>query len=149
MHALTNSKLCWHFNYHNQNTTLSGMSGLLRWVRSCSRKLIGLKMSRAAEEHFNFIRDLPCFNCSAPQRNELSHLSKGTDAGKGIKASPWFTLPLCHTCHAESHRIGEVAFYHGKPDVIKELCTLLYDNTGDKDKAIRLMFRYKRKMMGD
>ncbi len=41
---------------------------------------------------------------------EAAHVRRGTDAGIGLKPSDNWSVSLCHTHHAEQHRIGEPAF---------------------------------------
>lgn len=59
-----------------------------------------------------FIRTLPCVVCFAPPPSEAAHLRLGLAGGIGMKPRDLWTVPLCHQCHARSHRgAGEVAFW--------------------------------------
>lgn len=59
--------------------------------------------------HRDFVRSLSCLVCGN-RPVEFAHVRAGTDGGTGMKPSDWWGVPLCHSCHAEQHRIGEPAF---------------------------------------
>lgn len=50
----------------------------------------------------NLIRTLSCCQCYAPPPSQAAH-SNWHEHGKskGIKADDEYTIPLCHTCHAD------------------------------------------------
>lgn len=62
--------------------------------------------------HCTFVRE---HGCSVPgcggRPIEVAHLRIGTDAAMGRKASDFYTLSLCRTCHREQHTVGEQAFF--------------------------------------
>lgn len=48
------------------------------------------------------IRALCCCNCGASPRSQAAHSNFSVHGkGKGIKADDRYTLPLCHSCHAD------------------------------------------------
>ena len=42
-----------------------------------------------------------------------------TDGGTSLKPSDNYTVPLCHKCHQEQHRIGELAFW-GSEEMVRK-----------------------------
>lgn len=80
----------------------------------------------------NLIRTLPCFKSGDGKcQGDIcpAHLSKTTDAAKGIKASDCFVVPLCWFHHNLQHIIGEVTFWDGIDNIykLKEWCLKMYD----------------------
>lgn len=48
------------------------------------------------------LRSMPCCNCGADPRSQVAHSNFGEHGkGKSIKADDKYTIPLCHTCHAD------------------------------------------------
>lgn len=97
--------------------------------------------------HLAFIRTLPCLKCWSPAPSEASHLRAGLPpekkGGTAYKSCDTCTVPLCHECHARSHRIGEKSFWG---DLVKvyDLTQLLFLYTGQKDRCIEAMQRFSK-----
>src|SRR5215469_16753259 len=62
-------------------------------------------------QHLAFVRQLPCVACGKAAPSEAAHVRTGTDAGVGIKPADRYAVPLCVTCHAKQHRVGELTFW--------------------------------------
>ena len=59
-------------------------------------------MSKRDNKRLELIRSLPCCQCGASPRSQAAHSNFGQHGkGKGIKADDRYTLPLCHSCHAD------------------------------------------------
>ena len=113
------------------------------------KKKTGAKNSLKSQEgrYFQAIRMLICVRCGTNQGIEVSHLRKTCDGGMGKKPSMWFVLPLCHRCHAESHR-GEVTFWGGMEGVyrVKRLALDLYE-AKDIFGRRRLIMEYRKERL--
>ena len=58
-------------------------------------------MSKRDNNRLEKIRSLPCCQCGASPRSEAAHSNFGIHGkGKGVKADDKYTIPLCHSCHA-------------------------------------------------
>jgi hypothetical protein len=62
-------------------------------------------------QHLAFVRQLPCVVCGKAAPSEAAHVRSGSDAGKGMKPSDRYSLPLCNGCHALQHDFGELGFW--------------------------------------
>jgi hypothetical protein len=62
-------------------------------------------------QHLAFIRLLPCVACGKAAPSEAAHVRTGTDGGVGRKPGDRYAVPLCTTCHAKQHRLGELTFW--------------------------------------
>ena len=59
-------------------------------------------MSKRDNKRLEQIRSLPCCQCGASPRSQAAHSNFGIHGkGKGIKADDRYTIPLCHSCHAD------------------------------------------------
>lgn len=47
--------------------------------------------------YLSWIRGLRCCACGRAPRSEAAHV--GRDGGRGVKASDYSAIPLCHQCH--------------------------------------------------
>lgn len=95
------------------------------------------KHQRVLDEQWKAkVRLLPCLKTLSSQNIECAHISTGTDAGKGIKASDNCVVPLSAAEHRLQHDIGETAFYGGTMGVWKAIdcANELYKN---RDKNIQ------------
>lgn len=95
------------------------------------------------KNHRIFISTLPCASCQTPDLSQCAHLKR---RGKGYKAGDNETLPLCcqrysiNGCHADSEKKEKVYFEKfGGFDKAMELAQALYDNTGNREKCLRLI----------
>lgn len=62
-------------------------------------------MSKRDNKRLELIRSLPCCQCGASPRSQAAHSNFGIHGkGKGIKADDRYTIPLCHSCHADLDR---------------------------------------------
>jgi hypothetical protein len=66
---------------------------------------------RRRVQHLTFVRQLPCIACGKAAPSEAAHVRTGTDSGVGRKPGDRYAVPLCSTCHAKQHRIGELTFW--------------------------------------
>jgi hypothetical protein len=69
------------------------------------------------EAHLAAIRKLACLKCAALPCGEAAHVrmpsgAHGKKSGMGMKPDDSWSLPLCHHCHMEQHKIGEARFWH-------------------------------------
>lgn len=65
---------------------------------------------RRSPAHRAWVRLHACSACGSYAGIECAHVRGGTDGGTGMKPSDRWTISLCKDCHAEQHRIGEIAF---------------------------------------
>jgi hypothetical protein len=66
---------------------------------------------RSRVAHLAFVRQLSCVACGKAAPSEAAHVRTGTHGGAGMKPGDRFAVPLCATCHAKQHRIGELTFW--------------------------------------
>ena len=66
---------------------------------------------RRRAQHLAFVRQLPCVACGKAAPSEAAHVRTGTDGGVGVKPGDRYAVPLCASCHAKQHRIGELTFW--------------------------------------
>ena len=70
----------------------------------------------------------------------------GTDAGVGIKPADRYAVPLCASCHANQHRVGELTFWSALRvdplNVSFRLWTVLADITAGE----RIVFRARQQI---
>ena len=58
-------------------------------------------MSKRDNKRLDAIRSLPCCQCGVNPRSQAAHSNFGIHGkGKGIKSDDKYTIPLCHSCHA-------------------------------------------------
>lgn len=56
-----------------------------------------------------WLRKKPCCVCGKNPPSEGCHYRTAANSGIGIKPL-WSSIPMCHNCHAEQHRIGTFNF---------------------------------------
>ena len=66
---------------------------------------------RSRVQHLAFVRQLSCVACGRAAPSDAAHVRTGTDGGLGRKPGDRYVVPLCTTCHAKQHRVGELAFW--------------------------------------
>lgn len=64
-----------------------------------------------SQKHCGHIRQHACVVCDASAPIEVAHLRLGSGAGMGQKPHDWQATPLCKSCHAKQHLIGEETFW--------------------------------------
>ena len=58
-------------------------------------------MSKCDSKRLKAIRKMICCSCGADAPSQAAHSNFGIHGkGKGIKADDKYTIPLCHSCHA-------------------------------------------------
>ena len=58
-------------------------------------------MSKRDNDRLKAIRKMICCECGADAPSQAAHSNFGIHGkGKGIKADDKYTIPLCHSCHA-------------------------------------------------
>ena len=92
--------------------------------------------------HLYYIRSLICVTCPEINGIQAAHIRMGNGGGMAKKPHDKHTVPLCHKCHAEQHRIGEMAFW-GDVSKATELALSLWDVSGDREKGLIKIFRYR------
>ena len=59
------------------------------------------------KDYLKFISEMPCSNCSRIDgtivAHHLKHRYSPFSGGTGMKASDYFTMPLCFECHQSAH----------------------------------------------
>ena len=63
-----------------------------------------------SQAHCSFVRSHACCACGSTAAIEVAHVRKGTGAGIGQKPHDFWTISLCHECHARQHQMGEQSF---------------------------------------
>lgn len=63
-----------------------------------------------SQAHCNFVRSHACCACGSTAAIEVAHVRIGTGAGMGQKPHDFWTISLCHECHARQHQMGEQSF---------------------------------------
>ena len=97
--------------------------------------------SRRNRQHRDFVRSLPCVSCAASPRSQAAHIRCGTDGGTGLKPNDKWTVPLCHDCHQEQHRVGELAFFSERRIDSFRLAERLWRISGDEEQGRRAIER--------
>ena len=66
---------------------------------------------RRRVHHLAFVRQLPCVACGKAAPSDAADVRIGTNGGVGRKPGDRYAVPLCTTCHAKQHRVGELTFW--------------------------------------
>lgn len=105
---------------------------------------------RVRRSHRQFVAGLPCLSCgrtaTTEQPNECAHVRMGTDGGMGLKPSDRYTCPLCHTCHARQHQIGEPTFWAELGVDPTDAALRLWTVSGDHEQGLRLIFKVRQRI---
>ncbi len=100
---------------------------------------------RRRTQHLAFIRQLPCVSCPCEGRTiEPAHVRSGTDGGMGMKPSDRYVVPLCTTCHAHQHRVGELSFWGDLGIDPLNVALRLWTISGDVLAGERIVFRARQ-----
>lgn len=99
------------------------------------------------EKHKAWVRTLPCVRTGL-YGVEFSHCDKWTDKGMATKAGDCYGLPLTRKEHDALHRKGTITYWGGE-ELAREALSLseyLYSITGDDDKAVIAINRFRGKL---
>ena len=70
----------------------------------------------------------------------------GTDAGVGIKPADRYAVPLCVTCHATQHRVGELTFWSALRVDPLNVSLRLWTVSDDIKAGARIVFRARQQI---
>ena len=101
---------------------------------------------RRRRQHLAFVRQLPCVVCGKAAPSEAAHVRSGSDAGKGMKPSDRYSLPLCNGCHALQHDFGELGFWSVVRIDPLNVAFGLWTISGDVKADERVVFRARQKI---
>jgi hypothetical protein len=101
---------------------------------------------RKRTQHLGFVRQLSCVTCGKAAPSEAAHLRTGTDGGVGRKPGDRYTVPLCTTCHAKQHRIGELAFWSALRIDPLNVALRLWTVSSDVEAGERIVFRARQQI---
>jgi len=94
--------------------------------------------------HLAFVRQLPCVACGKAAPSEAAHVRAGTDGGVGVKPGDRYAVPLCASCHAKQHRIGELSFWSGLRIDPLNVALRLWTVSADIKAGERTVFRARQ-----
>lgn len=99
-----------------------------------------------SRKHTEWIKTLPCI-FTGSNEVECCHIREGENAGLGRKPSDEMTIPMHYLLHRAQHGIGnETKFYdmhHKTLEQVKQLARDLYAVSGDTERAIQLITRFR------
>ena len=99
---------------------------------------------RSRVQHLTFVRQLPCVACGKAPPSHAAHVRTGTDGGVGMKPSDRYTVPLCATCHAKQHRVGELTFWSALRFDPLNVALRLWTVSCDIEAGARTVFRARQ-----
>ena len=102
--------------------------------------------SHSRVAHLAFVRLLPCVACGKAAPSEAAHVRTGTDAGVGIKPADRYAIPLCTTCHAKQHRVGELTFWSALHIDPLNVAFRLWTISADVEAGERTVFRARQRI---
>lgn len=94
-------------------------------------------------KHRRFISTLECLVCGIQGMTQAAHIRVGNQAGMGLKSGDNHCVPLCVRCHRESHETSEKKYWGSNLEKTQKLALALYSVSGDEDKAITLIHRWR------
>lgn len=94
-----------------------------------------------SEKHRRFIASLPCVK-TGKSECQAAHVRAGY-LGMGIKPPDSRCVPLNWEEHAIQHKIGERYFWGDDLDKAIWLAGLLWDNTGNREKCLELIAKFR------
>ena len=97
-------------------------------------------------QHLAFVRQLPCVACGKAAPSEAAHVRTGTDAGVGIKPADRYAVPLCASCHANQHRVGELTFWSALRVDPLNVSLRLWTVSADIKAGERIVFRARQQI---
>jgi hypothetical protein len=92
-------------------------------------------------QHLAFVRQLPCVACGKAPPSEAAHVRTGTDGGVWAKPGDRYAVPLCASCHAKQHRIGELTFWSALRIDPLNVALRLWSISGNAEAGQRTVFR--------
>jgi hypothetical protein len=101
---------------------------------------------RSRVAHLAFVRLLPCVACGKAAPSDAAHVRTGTDGGVGRKPSDRYAVPLCTTCHAKQHRIGELTFWSALRMDPVSVALRLWTISADVEAGERTVFRARQQI---
>ena len=101
---------------------------------------------RRRQQHLAFIRQLSCVACGKAAPSEAAHVRTGTDGGTGVKPGDRYSVPLCTTCHAKQHRIGELSFWSALRIDPVNVALRLWSVSSDIKAGERTVFRARQQI---
>jgi hypothetical protein len=96
---------------------------------------------RRRGQHLAFVRQLPCVACGKAAPSEPAHVRTGADGGVGMKPGDRYAVPLCTTCHAKQHRVGELTFWSALRFDPLNVALRLWTVSADLEAGKRIVFR--------
>jgi len=116
-----------------------------RISKTTARRKSNPKLHRRGQ-HLTFVRQLPCVACGKAAPSEAAHVRTGTDAGVGIKPADRYAVPLCTTCHAKQHRVGELTFWSALRVDPLNVSLRLWTVSADIKAGERIVFRARQQI---
>jgi hypothetical protein len=101
---------------------------------------------RRRMQHLAFVRQLPCVACGKAAPSDAAHVRTGTDGGLGMKPGDRYAVPLCTTCHAKQHRIGELTFWSALRIDPLNVAMRLWTISADIKAGERTVFRARQQI---
>jgi hypothetical protein len=97
-------------------------------------------------QHLAFVRQLPCVACGKAAPSEAAHVRTATDGGVGMKPAVRYAVPLCTTCHAKQHRVGELTFWSALRIDPLNVALRLWTVSADVGAGERTVFRARQRI---
>ena len=97
-------------------------------------------------QHLAFVRQLACVACGKSAPSEAAHVRTGTDGGVGVKPGDRYAVPLCASCHAKQHRIGELTFWSSLRIDPLNVALRLWTGSADVRAGERTVFRARQQI---
>jgi hypothetical protein len=101
---------------------------------------------RRRVQHLAFVRQLPCVACGKAAPSSAAHVRTATDGGVGMKPGDRYAVPLCTTCHAKQHRIGELTFWSALRIDPLNVALRLWTISADIKAGERTVFRARQQI---
>jgi hypothetical protein len=99
---------------------------------------------RRRQQHLAFVRQLSCVACGKAAPSEAAHVRTATDGGAAVKPDDRYAVPLCTSCHAKQHRIGELSFWSERRIDPLNVALRLWTISGDAEAGQRTVFRARQ-----
>src|SRR5215467_12440946 len=104
------------------------------------------RYSRRRLQHLAFVRQLPCVACGKAAPSHAAHVRTGTDGGVSMKPGDRYAVPLCTTCHAKQHRVGELTFWSALRFDPLNVALRLWTISADLAAGERIVFRARQRI---